>query len=248
MPRTARQKSATGIYHVMLQGIDKRDIFNDDVDYLKFLSYVKRAQDKAEFNLYAYCLMPNHIHLLIKTEEEEIGRVMSKITVGYAQYFNYRFGRSGHLFQNRFKSEVVEDDSYFLTLVRYIHHNPVKAGLVKDSNDYIWSSYPLYLKQSRSCKENNNHPILDTEFVLGMFGDVNEFVTFMAQKSNQECMDVEERIRYTDEYLEKLLITMIGKKDLTTLSKVKKMEILMEIKKNTKATTRQLQRILKMGH
>jgi REP element-mobilizing transposase RayT len=248
MPRSARQKSATGIYHTMLRGIDKRTIFEIEQDYLKFLSYIEMAREKKEFDVYAYCLMPNHIHLLVKTEEEEIGRFMSHLTVGYAQYFNYRLARTGHLFQNRFKSEVVEDDAYFLTLVRYIHHNPRKAGIVKDSKDYPWSSYPIYLQSTKTKKALKSYSFMNTEFVLGMFTKLSEFVRFMEQPNDDKCMDVDERIRYTVEQLTELISKMVGKKDLTKLDKEKKLEIFKLIKETTRATSQQLYQILKLGH
>ena len=143
MARSARVKSKTGIYHVMLRGIDKRNIFLAEEEYIAFLKYLKKAQEKTEFNIYAYCLMTNHVHLLLKTEEP-VGDIIKRVTVGYAQYHNIKNGRTGHLFQNRFKSEVVETDKYFLTVLRYINQNPIKAGLVQDMKQYKWSSYPKY--------------------------------------------------------------------------------------------------------
>ncbi|SDL00098.1 transposase [Natronincola ferrireducens] len=141
MTRIAREKSQTGIYHIMLRGIDKRNIFINDSDYEKFIEYIKKAKEKIEFTVYAYCLMTNHVHLLLKTESEEIGDVIRRITVGYAQYHNIKNGRTGHLFENRFKSEPVDTDDYFLIVLPYIHQNPIKAGMVERIEDYKWSSY-----------------------------------------------------------------------------------------------------------
>lgn len=89
--------------------------------------------------------MTNHVHMLLKTETEEIGDVVKRITLGYAQYHNVKNGRTGHLFQNRFKSEPVNTDEYFLVVLRYIHQNPIKAGIVKRIEDYRWSSYNAYI-------------------------------------------------------------------------------------------------------
>jgi REP element-mobilizing transposase RayT len=144
MPRQARVKSKTGIYHVMLKGIDDRDIFLDDDDRSKFLEQLLKSKEKGDFSLLAYCLMDNHVHLLIE-ENEEIGKSIKRMAVGYVLWHNYKYGRKGHLFQNRFNSEAVETESYFLTVVRYIHQNPVKAGIVHFPGDYYWSSYQQYL-------------------------------------------------------------------------------------------------------
>jgi putative transposase len=248
MPRTARQKSATGIYHTMLRGIDKRPIFDIEQDYLKFLSYIEQIREKKDFDVYAYCLMPNHVHLLVKTEEMEIGNFMSHLTVGYAQYINYRLARTGHLFQNRFKSEVVEDDGYFLTLVRYLHNNPLKAGIVKSSKDYPYSSYPRYLETGKQIKYLKKYAFLNTEFVLGMFNQMKEFVRFMEEPSEDKCMDIDERLRYTDYQLLEMIQDMTGVADITKLPKEKKQEIFKSLKETTKATSKQMYSILKLGH
>ena len=106
MPRYARKRSSTGIYHVMLKGIDGRDIFLDDEDKEKFIENMLKARDKGNFELYAYCLMDNHLHILIK-ESEGIGTSIKRIAVGYVQWHNNKYGRIGHLFQNRYLSEPV---------------------------------------------------------------------------------------------------------------------------------------------
>lgn len=129
MARQALVKSATGIYHVMLKGLDGRNIFLDDVDRSVFMEKSNKARETGGFEFYAYCLMDNHVHLLIK-EGEELGTNIKWITVGYVQLHNNKYGRTGHLFQNRFNSEVVEDDQYLMMVVRYILHNPIKAGII----------------------------------------------------------------------------------------------------------------------
>jgi REP element-mobilizing transposase RayT len=116
MPRIVREKSETGIYHVMLRRIDKRDLFLNNSGYQKLTDYIERAKEKIELTVYAYCLMTNHTHLLLKkqTVSLEIGGIVKRITAGYAQYHNVKNGRTEHLFQNRFKSEAVDSDTYFL--------------------------------------------------------------------------------------------------------------------------------------
>ena len=124
----------------MVRGINQQNIFVEDNDYLKYIDTLREYKKEIAFELYAYCLMGNHLHLLIKEGNEEIGNTMRRIGVSYAYWYNRQYDRSGHLFQGRFKSEPVEDDTYFLTVLRYIHQNPVKAGLVNNTEDYKWSS------------------------------------------------------------------------------------------------------------
>lgn len=137
MARVAREKSSTGIYHVTLRGINRQIIFEDDEDYQKFLWTITDTKGKSGYEIYAYCLMSNHIHLLLKETREELGIVFRRIGASYVHWYNWKYKRRGHLFQARYKSEVVETDSYFLTVLRYIHQNPYKADIVKNIADYL---------------------------------------------------------------------------------------------------------------
>ena len=151
MPRRAREKSKTGVYHVIFRGINKQRIFEEEQDYRKFLYALKDQQPKSEYEIYAYCLMTNHIHLLMKEGEEELGTVFRRIASKYVQWYNGKYERVGHLFQDRFKSEVVETPGYFLGVLRYIHQNPLKAGMVQKLSDYPWSSYREYFEASNEA-------------------------------------------------------------------------------------------------
>lgn len=162
MPRKPRTKSSTGVYHVMLRGINRQTIFEDDEDRLKYLSVLKKFKDVSKYKLYSYCLMGNHIHLLIKEEKESISTVIKRISSSYVYWYNLKYSRCGHLFQERFKSEAVEDKKYFLTVLRYIHQNPLKAGLVFKVEDSNWSSYNEYLK-------NESLDSVDKELGLSFF-------------------------------------------------------------------------------
>lgn len=129
MARQPRVRSATGINHAVLKGIDGRNIFLDEEDKSIFIEKLMKARELGEFQIIADYLMVNHVHLLIK-EGEELGTSIKRITVGYVQLHNNKYGRTGHLFQNRFTSEAVEDVQDLLTVVRYIHRNPLKAKMV----------------------------------------------------------------------------------------------------------------------
>ena len=130
MPRHAREKSQSNIYHVMLRGVNRQIIFEDDRDRQYFMTAMQRCKEVSRYRLHAFCLMPNHVHLLIEPAEEPLETVFKRIGVSYANYFNKRHERVGHLFQDRFRSENVETDEYYMTALRYILQNPVKAGIV----------------------------------------------------------------------------------------------------------------------
>ena len=131
MPRGPRKRSNSGIYHIMLRGTNKQRIFHDDMDYQAFLEGLGKYNALSGFQLYAWWLMPNDLHLLLREgkESEPIEKIMRRLGTWYVYRYNRRYERSGPLFEGRYKSEAVEDDSCFLTVLRYIHRNPVKAGI-----------------------------------------------------------------------------------------------------------------------
>ncbi|NSW81683.1 MAG: transposase [Syntrophothermus sp.] len=194
MPRTSRKKSETGIYHLLLRGINKQTIFEEDLDKKRFLQALKEYKAKSGYNLYAYCLMANHVHLLVKEGPEELGVAMRRIGASYVYWYNVKYDRVGHLFQDRYRSEPVEDDRYFLAVLRYIHQNPVKAGVVPEVKAYPWSSYHEYVSKP---------DLVDTEFVLSLFGKnrkqaLSDFQRFHTEDETASCLDVEERRRISD--------------------------------------------------
>lgn len=196
MPRQARQLSASGIYHIMLRGINRQNIFEDEEDKDRFLQTLSHYKTVSGYQLYAYCLMSNHVHLLLKPEIESLDTILKRIAGSYVYWFNWKYKRSGHLFQDRFKSEPVNDDNYFLTVLRYIHQNPVKSGLCKGVADYRYSSYRAYLGESG---------IVDTAVCLEMI-TAEQFIEFNNEYSNEVCLDLEENpFRLTDEEAKRIL-------------------------------------------
>jgi len=127
MPRYARKKSDIGIFHIMLRGINKQTIFEDDEDRRRFMETIERFKAVSKYEIYGYCLMSNHVHLLLKETEEAISTAIKRICSSYVYWYNWKYERCGHLFQERYKSEIVENDAHVLTVLRYIHQNPVKA-------------------------------------------------------------------------------------------------------------------------
>lgn len=191
MPRQARKKSSSGIYHVMLRGINKQQIFEDDEDCEKFLWVLKETKATSEYKLFAYCLMGNHIHLLIKEEKESLEQIFKRIGGKFVYWYNIKYQRIGHLFQDRFKSEPIEDDTYLFTVLRYIHQNPVKAKLCENIEDYEFSSYKEYIDRKW---------IVDTDYILDML-PLYEFAQFNREVNTDKCLELNEKaeIRITDE-------------------------------------------------
>ena len=142
MPRTARIKTESNIYHVMMRGINRQDIFEDEEDRYRFMTVLGRCKELSEFKLHAFVLMSNHIHLLIEPVGEPLEVIFKRICTSYAVWFNRKYMRAGHLFQDRFRSEGVGTDQYYKTVLRYIMQNPIKAGMVSSMEQYRWSSYP----------------------------------------------------------------------------------------------------------
>lgn len=190
MTRKARKLSGTGIYHVMLRGNERKDIFRDDEDKQRFLDGIDAKRKDAEFTVYAYCLMDNHAHLIINSHEQDIGAIIKSIAVRYATYYNWKQNRVGHVFQDRFKSEPIEDDQYLIMAIRYIHNNPVKAHLVENPACYRWSSYSAYLTTQAPTW-------LDIEFVLNIIASdrnaaLKEFQRIALEADNIRFIDIEE--------------------------------------------------------
>jgi putative transposase len=148
MPRSARLDLVGLLQHVIVRGIEKRRIFFDDQDRRLFLSRFSKLIEEMEIDCLAWALLPNHFHLLLRPQKTKMASFMRRLLTGYAVYFNLRHGRSGHLFQNRYKSIVCQEDPYLLELVRYIHLNPIRARLVKEMKEldyYRWSGHAVLM-------------------------------------------------------------------------------------------------------
>ena len=182
----------------MLRGINGQQIFADSEDYEKLLEILKYCKAISEFEIFAYCLMSNHIHLLLQENKEPIELVMKRIATRFVYWYNIKYQRVGHLFQDRFKSEPVENDEYFLTVIRYIHQNPVKAGICKKPQDYNYSSYNEFFRKET---------LVDCDFVFEMI-ETDDFIKFNNEKAFEQCLDIEEKptIRVTDEQAKKIIM------------------------------------------
>lgn len=148
MPRPPRLSHPGLYYHVMARGNNKQRIFFSPGDCETYLGLVSEALAHFQFELHAYCLMPNHVHLLLYSKSISISQIMTWLHSQYAKWFNWKYNRIGHLFQGRFKSKPVLQEKYLREVSRYIHNNPVKAGLTRLPQDYSWSSMKEYLNPS----------------------------------------------------------------------------------------------------
>jgi REP element-mobilizing transposase RayT len=211
MPRVARKLSETGIYHVIFRGVNRFNIFEEDKDYEKILEIISDLKEKISFDIYAYVLMNNHVHLIIKELElGEISLIMKRILTRYAGWFNRKYDRSGILIANRFKSEPVETEDYLLTLARYIHQNPVKGGLTSKIDSYKWSSFKEYLGKSEIC---------NTDFIMSII-DRDSFIKFNFE-INEEEYEISDKIqKFDDEFVKKRIKEILKGKEPTKLGEM----------------------------
>ena len=241
MPRLAREKSSSGIYHLMLRGINRQTIFEDDEDRSKFIELLRYYKTTSEYQLFAYCLMDNHTHLLIKETTESISNTVKRISSSYVNWYNKKYDRCGHLFQERFKSEVIDSDQYLITVLRYIHQNPVKAGMVGNVERYRWSSYSEYIEKA---------VLVDTDFVLDIFSKDRVTAIHLLQKYTQEqnedqCLEYKEKVSITDKellaYMKRLGFGSVC--DIQKCTKEARNDIIGSLKRRQGVTIRQVSRV-----
>jgi len=178
----------------MLRGNERKDIFIDNEDKEKLIKIILHKKADETFKLYAYCIMDNHLHLIVKEQKETISQIIKKIAISYAYYFNNKYKRVGHLFQDRYKSETIEDEPYLLSVIRYIHNNPEKAGITKKEK-YKWSSYSNY-----TVLLNHHREIPEIKEILKMFSSDKEralkkFIYYSNQYEEKNFLEMKETIK-----------------------------------------------------
>ncbi|HYE09613.1 MAG TPA: transposase [Patescibacteria group bacterium] len=189
MSRQARIQSPTDYYHVMMRGNNRESIFGKDEQKKLFLKSLKMQSDDQLIDIVAYCLMDNHVHIVAKADMTDLSKAIKCINIKYAMSFNQRRDRIGHVFQDRFKSETINDDRYLMQVIRYIHNNPVAAKMAKSPGDYNWSSYNEYMSENIIIHSQQK------EFILGCFSyDIEQFLEFHKQKDNNEYLEIKEVI------------------------------------------------------
>lgn len=183
MARSARVHSYSNVYHVMLRGVNRQQIFEEKSDYIQFIKILYELIPISQYKLYAFCLMGNHIHLLIKVEDEPLDLIMKRLENRFVHWYNKKYNRTGHLFENRYKSEPVEDEKYLIIVLRYILQNPVKAGMCNDIFEYPWSSVKYIISSKESMVSVSDFRLL--------FNSNNDFIQFLKASNDDQCLDYE---------------------------------------------------------
>ena len=194
MPRHSRTKSGTRIYHVVIKGADRQLLFEETKDYIKYLEILEYYKQECNFEIFAYCLMSNHIHLLIRHSIDcSLQTIFRRLNTTYAIWFNMKYNRTGFVQNDRFFSEPVEDEKYLLTVVKYIHFNPTKAGLEQAPGaSYPWNSYHEYFSFPPK--------LIDTSFFLETIGGIVPFLLLHSVTSEEKCLDIDQsRSRLPDD-------------------------------------------------
>lgn len=183
MPRKKHEWYVGAKLHVIARGNHRNDIFRDETDYEVYLNYLKEAMEyyKNKYYIIAYVLMTNHVHIVIETTDKDVSDFVKRVHSRYAWNFNKKYNYIGHLFQDRYRGELIENDSYMLEVSRYVHLNPVKANMVQKPEEYKWSSYSIYIGE----KEEE---FIDSHKILCYFKEENRGKLY--KKFVESCMKV----------------------------------------------------------
>lgn len=191
MPRTQRKLANSGIYHIVFKGINHEKIFQENSKKRMILKIMLEKMQETELEIFAYCIMPTHAHILIRGKMEEISRFLSRTEITFAMRYNQGKERNGHLFQNRFFSQAIENEVYFWNCIKYIHDNPVKAGLASDPRKYAFSSYTEYLMEKPYFLSGNA-----IRMVRHTFGTVERFENYEEEYTPGVCFGGDEEEIY----------------------------------------------------
>ena len=212
MPRTSRKRSETGFYHVILRGNGKQNLFETDKDRAAFMEAARSSFSRDSVTLIAWCLMDNHVHLIIDDPLDRISTAIQRVTSTYAMYFNHSFGHSGHVFEGRYGSVPIIDDEQLLAAVKYVHNNPLKGmGITPDR--YPWCSYSEYA--------SGVSRFADIDTLLELLGGTQAFVMFSIngnatgyRPAFKKYADEDERITLAQQVFESFGCTATGVKEL----------------------------------
>ena len=234
MGRQARQLSGSGFYHVVVRGINHQHIFEDEGDYACFLEVLSELKEELVYEVHAYCLMSNHVHLLLREKRlGDISIIMKRLLTKYAMYFNRKYQRSGALIGSRYKSMAVEVDEYFIPLQRYIHQNPLKAGLVARLEDYPYSSYNEYIGGGK---------LVTTALTLDMV-ERSEWIR-MQQLVTEEIFDASGRSGMSDDEVRRRIMSLTNGGEPHEIGKweKKKRDLMLQKLKADGLSIRQIER------
>ncbi len=198
MSRAARFIMEGGYQHIIIRGTGRQILFEDDNDYRYFIKLLRQCSEETEIKVAAYCLMDNHVHLLIRDSNLNTSLFMKKLCISYAGYYNRKYDRVGHLFQDRYKNENVNDEKYYLTVLRYILRNPANAGICM-ADKYRWSSFSLYY---------SSDSFIEQKLIRELFQDESAFRAYVSTPTDDICMEYE--FKRDDEWAKKKLQAVLG--------------------------------------
>lgn len=255
IPRQARVREENSTYHIIQRGNERKSIFASDIDKNKFLDILQKMKEKYNFLIYGYCILDNHVHLIINDNGNDISKLMKSVNISYAFYYNHVYDRCGHLFQDRFRSKLIMKDSYLLQVSKYIHNNPVKAGMVKKAEDYGWSSFNIYTE-----KIENTDGLVDVNKVLSILSmsrsqALKQYVKYVEDEEKDfDVLDIAEDL-ITDEqksgnYIstkqqgQKKIEILLESRDLTFERLIKDLkirdELIRDLRKNSSLSLKQI--------
>ena len=213
MPRKARIKNNTKVFHVMIQGINQEYIFDEDVEKKTYLKYLKEKIKDKDLQMISYCIMSNHAHFLIYTDDvKEISKLMSQLNTKYAIFYNKMHNRCGFVFRNRYRSEQVFTRPHLISCINYIHNNPVKAGICMKKSDYKYSSYNEY---------KNNSILLEMDNIIDVFKDYDIDVKDILEEKYEPYKFIEYSEFENKEELKKHIIEdFLKKKNINNLNEI----------------------------
>ncbi len=233
----------------MLRGNNRENIFSKDEQKRLFLDCLKKQEEEQLIKVAAYCLMYNHVHIVVTAELNNLVKAIKGINIKYAMSFNLQQNRIGHVFQNRYRSDIIADDKYLLqVIIIYVHNNPVKAKMVKSPENYIWSSYTEYIKENIIIRYQQKR------FILGYFSDnQDQLAEFHRQKDDNEYMDMKEDIeKYRLDRGQEIIETYFREKGLRERQQIIKNqvyldELIQNLIKDSRLTHRQIANLLEIS-
>ncbi len=224
MPRKPRILSSTGIYHIILRSVNQHIIFEDDSDYKKFLYIIEDCKKKYDIDIYAYCLMDNHVHLLLYSPPDKLSLCFQSLGTKFARWYNNKYLRSGHLFQGRFFSKTIECEAAFLSTLVYIHNNPVKANMCRYASEYRWSSYNAFYGAKNT--------LINVAYSYAIAGTKESLLRYFSREQ-----DSQENPLFTEDHKEKRYFVSDEKaletfKSITNLTSTSAVSELSKVKRN----------------
>ena len=244
MPRKPREHSVTSLYHIIIRGNDRNDIFYDNQDRYVFLNILKETKEKFKIEIYSYCLMSNHVHIVFKIENKFLSKAMQSLQIRYSSYFNKKINRNGHLFQNRFFSKKIENLNYFLTVCKYVHRNPEKAMIDKTEN-YKWSSFKEYIGKEKIIKKS----VLIHYFE----NNVENFKRYTLEDDDRDQLynlaEFEIKRKVTEGEIAKIIVDKFGLEnisDISYMSDERKRDIVKSLKDIKGTNLHQISRVIRL--